>query len=157
MEKNYFIDNEKAMLHAGAKLASICEPGMIIFLSGELGAGKTTLARGFLRSLGISGIVKSPTYTLVESYQVNDLCIHHFDLYRLHDAEELLHLGLSDYLTKDAICLIEWPERAVNILPEPTVYCTIEVPFTGVGRKLNLCSQTPVGLSLMAKFQLRHQ
>lgn len=136
--KPIFIPNEKAMLALAARLAKKAQPGDIIFLKGELGAGKTTFARGFLRALGYTRVVKSPTYTLVESYQLGNILLYHFDLYRLKSLEELEEIGLSDYLTEDAICLIEWPEKATQLLPEATVCCTIEIPDNGEGRWVNL-------------------
>jgi len=104
------------MLALGAQLAEQAKPGDIIFLKGELGAGKTTLARGFLRALGYIGLVKSPTYTLVEPYHLDNVILYHFDFYRLNRIEELDEIGLSDYLTEDAICLIEWPEKSRTTL-----------------------------------------
>ena len=138
MKLKQFIPNEKGMLDLGAKIAHDCLPGSIIFLQGELGAGKTTLVRGFLRALGYQGVVRSPTYTLVESYQIKDLQIHHFDFYRLRQPEELEYMGLRDYLTKDAIALIEWPENAGGLLPKPTLSCKIDVPDDAVGRWVSM-------------------
>lgn len=133
-DKSLFIPDEEAMLAEGAKLAKSTQAGNVIFLQGELGAGKTTLTRGFLRALGYKGIVKSPTYTLLETFQLPDILLYHFDLYRLIRPEDIKEIGLSDYLTEDAICLIEWPEKAKGFLPEPTVCCKIDVPENGVGR-----------------------
>jgi tRNA threonylcarbamoyladenosine biosynthesis protein TsaE len=113
----------------GAKLArSRPAPGdapAIIFLIGELGAGKTTLARGFLHECGIEGAVRSPTYTLVEIYEQAGLCILHIDLYRLADAGDLESLGLREWLRPEAIWLIEWPERAVKGLPTADLSVTL--------------------------------
>ncbi len=136
MTKEYFIDNEAAMLEFGATLIKFCHPGAIIFLQGSLGAGKTTLVRGLLRALNFTGTIKSPTYTLVESYVLNSLRLFHFDLYRLNHPQELWDIGLEDYLQPDAVCLIEWPEKAAMILPKPNVSCTIEIPKDGIGRKV---------------------
>ena len=135
-DKALFIPDEETMLAEGAKLAKSTQAGDVIFLQGELGAGKTTLTRGFLRALGYKGIVKSPTYTLLETFQLPDILLYHFDLYRLIRPEDIKEIGLSDYLTEDAICLIEWPEKAEGFLPEPTVCCKIDVPENGVGRLL---------------------
>ncbi len=133
--KTYFIADETAMMDWGEKLAKNSSPGDIIFLRGQLGAGKTTLVRGFLRGLGYRGTVKSPTYTLVETYQVkNNWQVFHFDLYRINNRQELLDIGFEDYLVTNAISLIEWPEKAEKILPKPTISCNIEIPANGLGR-----------------------
>ena len=102
------------MLAVGGCLLQGCHSGGVITLSGDLGAGKTTLVRGILRGLGYQGHVRSPTYTLVEPYPINDLTVAHFDLYRLGDAEELEYLGYRDFLNQQTICLVEWPEMAAH-------------------------------------------
>lgn len=113
------IENEAKMLVLANQFASSLTQTAIIFLRGPLGSGKTTFVRGFLRAKGITGPVKSPTYSLVETYALPGQKVHHFDLYRLQEAESLLELGIEDYLTADAICFIEWPERAEKELPLP--------------------------------------
>jgi len=112
------IKNEKAMMQLGGKIADQFPKGGIILLNGELGAGKTTLVRGLLRHLDFKGIVKSPTYTLVEPYQFERRMVYHFDLYRLGDPEELEYIGGRDYWQGDNLCLLEWPEKAKGFLPE---------------------------------------
>lgn len=134
MSERIFVTDEAAMLSLGKRFANTAKPGDVIFLQGNLGAGKTTFTRGFLQALGVKSAVKSPTFTLVEAYTFDDLHVFHFDLYRIEDPEELLQIGLSDYLTEDAICLIEWPEKALEYLPEPSQYCTIEMAENGEGR-----------------------
>jgi tRNA threonylcarbamoyladenosine biosynthesis protein TsaE len=114
-----FIADETAMLAYGEALAGRLARGELVFLCGELGMGKTTLARGILRGLGHTGAVKSPTYTLIEPYDVNGNRIYHFDFYRIESPEELEYLGLDDLLDEDAIKLVEWPERAHGRLPDP--------------------------------------
>jgi len=115
------------MLEAGAKLALQLKPGMLVFLQGDLGAGKTTLVRGILRGLGHEGSVKSPTYNIVEPYTINDKAFFHFDLYRLMDVEELEYMGMRDYLNKDSICFIEWPDKGEGFLPKPDLLLDIKI------------------------------
>ncbi len=105
------------MMALGGKIADAFPHGGLIFLQGDLGTGKTTLVRGLLRHLGFKGTVKSPTYALVEPYHIAGRDIYHFDLYRLADPEELEYMGVRDYLSSDALCLIEWPEKAQGFLP----------------------------------------
>ncbi|MEE9327654.1 MAG: tRNA (adenosine(37)-N6)-threonylcarbamoyltransferase complex ATPase subunit type 1 TsaE [Cocleimonas sp.] len=118
LNQNIIIENEKAMMELGGKIAEQFTKGGIILLNGDLGVGKTTLVRGLLRHLGFQGIVKSPTYTLVEPYQFKQRMIYHFDLYRLGDPEELEYIGGRDYWQGDNLCLLEWPEKAQGYLPE---------------------------------------
>ena len=124
---NLQINNETEMEALGARLARETKAPAVICLEGELGAGKTTLVRGFLRELGHAGNVKSPTYTIVEPYLINDNKVYHFDLYRLSSFEELELMGFADYFDDDAICLIEWPQLAQEYLPQERIYCTIEI------------------------------
>jgi len=121
------IKNEQEMLEAGGKLAQQLQPGMLVFLQGDLGAGKTTLVRGILRGLGHEGSVKSPTYNLVEPYTIKEQAFFHFDLYRLMDVEELEYMGMRDYLNKDSICFIEWPDKGEGFLPEPDLLLDIKI------------------------------
>ena len=120
----------------GAKLQQILPKKCTVFLQGDLGAGKTTLVRGFLRAAGHQGAVKSPTYTLVEEYLIHDRHIWHFDLYRLHDPEELEWIGIQDYFAHNAICFVEWPERGEGFLPEPDVI--IELQAENKGRRVKI-------------------
>lgn len=132
--REIFLADETATLAFGAELASACPTQCIIFLQGNLGTGKTTFVRGFLQGLGYTGKVKSPTYTLVETYDINNKLIFHFDLYRLNDKEELENIGLRDYLATPAILLIEWPERGAGLLPAPDIGIHLEA--AQAGRKL---------------------
>lgn len=102
----------------GAALWQALPESCLIFLHGELGAGKTTLVRGALRAAGFLGAVKSPTYNLVEEYQQDGHTLFHFDLYRLQDAEELEWIGIDDYFQQPARCFIEWPEMGEGFLPQ---------------------------------------
>ena len=136
MLNNTFIPNEAAMMAFGGKVADELPNGGIVLLKGNLGAGKTTLVRGLLRHLGHQGIVKSPTYTLVEPYNLKGREVYHFDLYRLGDPEELEYMGGRDYWESGALCLIEWPEQAKGYLPEADL--TINIEYQENGREISI-------------------
>lgn len=118
--------DEAATLALGAALAPHLQPGMLVTLSGSLGAGKTTLTRGVLRGLGYTGRVKSPTYTLVEVYVFSRLNLYHFDFYRLIDPEEWQEAGFRDMFNETNLCLVEWPEKASGKLPPPDLNIRLE-------------------------------
>jgi tRNA threonylcarbamoyladenosine biosynthesis protein TsaE len=143
---------EEAMMGFGARLAAVTGAVGVIFLEGDLGAGKTTLSRGLIRGLGHVGAVKSPTFTLVEPYEIGNLRAYHFDLYRLVDPEELEYLGIRDYLEEDALCLIEWPERGAGFLPKPDM--TITIRPQAQGRSLLLSPQGSRGEAWCAALAL---
>jgi len=125
------LPDEGATLALGAALAPCVEPGLTVYLRGELGAGKTTLVRGLLRALGHQGPVKSPTYALVELYEVSRLHLHHFDFYRFHDPREWIDAGFRESFNGRNVSLIEWPERAGGMLPPADVEIVLELHGTG--------------------------
>ncbi len=131
----------------GARLAELCPQPFVIYLHGELGAGKTTLVRGFLRGLGHNTSVKSPTYTLVEPYEIAGRQIFHFDLYRINDPQEIAAIGIRDYFSPTSICLIEWPERAKNVLPNADLTCYIR--SLASGRQLEMTAGSVAGNTLL--------
>lgn len=141
----HLIPSAAAMEDFGGKLAHACHGRSILHLCGDLGVGKTTLVRGFLHALGHTGIVKSPTYTLVEPYQISGRMIYHFDFYRLADPEELEYMGIRDYLENDVICLIEWPEKGGQFTPAPDVQ--ILLSHHADARLLELQGHTAIGQS----------
>jgi len=122
---------ESEMVRFGELLGRSCANGGVVFLLGDLGMGKTTLARGVLAAFGHQGKVKSPTYTLVEPYETPNGLVYHFDLYRLADPEELEYLGIRDYFDPQALCLIEWPARGKGVLPEPDLELSISLKNEG--------------------------
>lgn len=128
--------DEAATLEFAEKLRPWLEGAALVFLEGQLGAGKTTLVRGILRSLGHTGPVKSPTYTLLEPYEVAGRTVYHFDLYRIGDSEELDFIGIDELLDADALKLIEWAEKGATRLPGPDV--TIRLSLEGEGRRVEV-------------------
>jgi tRNA threonylcarbamoyladenosine biosynthesis protein TsaE len=147
-----FLADEDAMVALGNRIAQVTKGSGLIFLEGDLGAGKTTLSRGIIRGLGHAGAVKSPTFTLVEPYEIGELRAFHFDLYRLVDPEELEFMGIRDYFDEDALCLIEWPDKGTGFLPKPDL--TITITPHKHGRQLKLLSQSARGESWCAALAL---
>jgi len=142
------LPDEPATLALGAALAPGVAPGRVLHLRGELGAGKTTVARGLLRALGYEGRVKSPTYTLVELYPLSRLNLYHFDFYRFKDREEWLSSGFRDYFNPESACIVEWPERANGLLSPPDLSLTLE--FEGPGRRAILEAASPAGAAWLS-------
>jgi tRNA threonylcarbamoyladenosine biosynthesis protein TsaE len=137
------LPDEAATLALGGALADGAGAGRVLHLRGELGAGKTTVVRGLLRALGFRGRVKSPTYTLVEPYCISSLNFYHFDFYRFHDPSEWLSAGLREYFNPQAVCVVEWPERAAGLLPAPDLELQLEI--RGAGRRASLLAHTRAG------------
>ena len=144
---NLILYDAAATEAAGARLATELRGGMIVTLSGDLGAGKTTLARGCLQALGWRGTVKSPSYTLVEHYLFSSLYFYHFDFYRFADPSEWETAGLADCFRSDAVCMIEWPERVAGMLPLPDLALMLRYPAATAasGRQLALAAQSQGG------------
>lgn len=142
----YFLADENATIAVGESLAKVvlaqneqndkAQSALIVYLNGDLGAGKTTLTRGFVRGMGHKGNVKSPTYTLVEPYELPPWQVYHFDLYRLGDAEELEYMGIRDYFAENCCCFIEWPEKGEGILAKADI--VIELDYQDEQRTIKL-------------------
>mgnify|MGYP006274116703 CR=1 FL=1 len=132
----------------GGRLAGTLVPGLLLTLSGELGAGKTTLSRGLIQGLGHAGAVKSPTYTLVEPYEHTRIPVYHVDLYRLGEPRDLELIGFRDYLRDDCLCVVEWPERGAGFLPAADLRITMRVE--GEGRAVELDARSPEAGDVLA-------
>ena len=155
------LSDEAATLACGARFASTLLPGLNIYLHGDLGAGKTTFVRGVLHGLGHIGKVKSPTYTLVEIYKLEQPLIsaynvYHFDLYRFIDEDEWDAAGFREYFNPQSICMIEWPEKAEHILPEPDIHVQLSFYNVGgdhnIGRKVQFSAGSVLGKQCLDNF-----
>ncbi|WP_226813230.1 tRNA (adenosine(37)-N6)-threonylcarbamoyltransferase complex ATPase subunit type 1 TsaE [Candidatus Profftia lariciata] len=146
-----FLPDDTATISLSHSLANICNNAIIIYLYGDLGSGKTTFSRGFLQKLGYRGHIKSPTYNIVESYNIALMNIYHLDLYRLSNAAELECIGIRDYCNKNAICLIEWPEKGLGFLPEADI--SLYFYYKQKGREVSIEALTQHGNLLVTQFQ----
>ena len=144
---------EADTLALGGTLARCLTPGLVIYLIGELGAGKTTLARGLLRGLGFSGKVKSPTFTLVEVYEVSRLYLYHFDFYRFSDPRELGEAGLREHFNPQSVCLVEWPEKSNKAAGLPAADLRVVLHVAGSGRNVTIFADSEVGHSCLKRLQ----
>lgn len=149
-DKTVFLADEIATRRAGEQLGSRLKKGGVIYLQGTLGAGKTTFCKGVIAAFGYSGLVKSPTYTLVEPYDTGSQLIYHFDLYRLGDPEELEFLGIRDYFQKQNICLVEWPEKGTGYLASADI--VVELEPENKGRRLTLRANSVLGSEYLQNF-----
>ena len=145
------LPDEAATRTLGARLAPLMRSGLVIFLQGDLGAGKTTLARALIQALGYAGRVKSPTYTLVELYKVSSLCLYHFDFYRFNDPQEWIDAGFRECFNAENICLVEWPERAAGLLPTPDLI--IQLSHADHARRVKIRADTGAGQNLLQHLQ----
>ena len=145
------VESSDDMEILGKCLARVCPAGGKIYLQGELGAGKTTFVRGFLRAMGYQGKVKSPTYTLVEPYQLGADNIFHFDLYRINDPLELEAIGIRDYLDGKGICLVEWPEKARDFLPQADIL--LQIIILDHARQVRIQPRTVAGEQMLTEFE----
>ena len=145
------LPDEAATLALGAALAEKAAPGRVLHLHGDLGAGKTTLVRGLLRALGHPGRVKSPTYTLVEPYVISGLNLYHFDFYRFKDETEWVSSGFREYFNPDALCLVEWPEKAGDLIAPADLSVTLAID--GDSRSATLEARSPAGAQWLSSLR----
>lgn len=141
--------DSSATVELGRKIAAQIDAPLTIFLNGELGAGKTTLTRGIVQGMGHQGNVKSPTYTLVEPYQLGNWQINHFDLYRLADPEELEFIGIRDYFGPGQIAIIEWPEKGEGMIGKPDL--VILLSYQGHSRKVEFSAHSSAAKRLLTQ------
>jgi len=149
--KPVLLEGEARQVGFGRELGAVTGRRALIFLEGDLGAGKTTLVRGFLEARGYTGRVKSPTYTLIEPYELSDGRLYHLDLYRLGHPEELEYLGLREMLEEDAVLLVEWPQRGAGWLPEPDLVVRLEYAGQGTARRALLEPRTATGEEVVSR------
>ncbi|MDK2595993.1 tRNA (adenosine(37)-N6)-threonylcarbamoyltransferase complex ATPase subunit type 1 TsaE [Pseudoalteromonas obscura] len=141
------LGDEEATVELGRRLASSIIEGAVFYMHGDLGAGKTTMTRGIVQGLGHTGNVKSPTYTLVEPYELPSKSVYHFDLYRLGDPEELEFMGIRDYFAANAVCIVEWPEKGEGFIPNPDI--DIYLAYEGDARTVTLKAHSERGIQVL--------
>ncbi|WP_017443727.1 tRNA (adenosine(37)-N6)-threonylcarbamoyltransferase complex ATPase subunit type 1 TsaE [Gayadomonas joobiniege] len=141
------LESSEQTVQYASQLSRVSQAPLVIFLTGDLGAGKTTFSRGFIQGLGFDGNVKSPTYTLVEPYQFADIEIYHFDLYRLSSPEELEFIGIEEYFTAKSITLIEWPDKGAGWLPQADIH--VELMHDNNQRVVTLVAGTEIGQKIL--------
>jgi tRNA threonylcarbamoyladenosine biosynthesis protein TsaE len=146
-----YLPDEEATLALGAAVATVLDPGVVVYLEGDLGAGKTTLVRGALRALGHAGPVKSPTYTLVEVYGLSRLDLHHFDFYRFNDPREWIDAGFRESFNGRIASLIEWPTKAGPLLPRADLEIALQPSRTG--RSASLRSSSRIGAGMIERLK----
>lgn len=149
----FIIENSIAMRRLGGRIAKACSLGNVIYLTGELGVGKTTWVRGFLRTLGYLKPVRSPTFNLFEIYQTQDRMVCHFDLYRLVRPEELIYIGIEDYFTQATICLVEWPEHGGKFLPPADLICNFDFGKGDYARRAKVAAVSHQGNAIIENFE----
>lgn len=146
---------EDATRDLGREMAQHCQPPLIIYLNGELGSGKTTFAQGFIRAFGYAGIVKSPTFSLLETYEFEGVTLYHFDLYRLRDVRELEYIGIRETSSEqDAICLIEWPQRGHGAIPPADLAFNFQ--HHGSQRQVDYYAQSTSGQKVLTSTPKSH-
>lgn len=145
---NMDLPNEAASEEIAARLATCLSSPLVLTFSGDIGAGKTTFIRAMLRRLGVQTAIKSPTFSLVESYHSEGLHVHHFDLYRIHDETELDYIGFRDYFSANAVCCIEWPERAPGYLAMADIKFTLDL--NGLGRQMQAVALSSSGAAVLS-------
>ena len=146
------LDSPSATEAFAGELATLLNPGLMIHLEGDLGAGKTTFCRGLIHALGHRGAVKSPTFTVVEPYRLDTLEIYHCDLYRLTDPEELDYMGFEDYVHANSICLVEWPGKGEGVLPKADLIISLAAPSNDV-RLLELNAKSGSGEAIVRRLR----
>jgi tRNA threonylcarbamoyladenosine biosynthesis protein TsaE len=150
-KQSFILADEVATIAMGKRLAELVkselQQGITVYLNGDLGAGKTTLTRGFVQGMGHVGNVKSPTYTLVEPYDLGEWQVYHFDLYRLADPEELEYMGIRDYFSERSCSFIEWPEKGSGMIAAPDM--VIDLAYSGEQRSMTVQADTVIGKKLL--------